>query len=408
METTSRSVMGLMAQEKWLRGLARVLTRDPDAADDLVQETWIAALFHPAHGAGRSWLATVVRNLARMRARADARRAAREEVVVREDDRVPPTPEELVMQAGCLRLLGEAVEALREPYLTTVLRHYRDRMTPSEIAGADGVPSSTIRRRLSVALAELRQRLGAEPGSEGRAWALVLGPAAGALPGRPATASPAHALRWSPGLTAITAAALMMGPRTSDAGPPAAAGGAPVVAQASRAAGNATAVPRVQAPSTSPATEVAPGATATPGAVAVQVPALVGVVVTAGGQPLAAYELQVAVPFDASPGEDALRGRLDRWRKALDPVPAKVSAFLADDFHTWLASTAIARWIHGGPDGPLVARWRIANADGKFRIVGLEPGTYDVTVKIAEGTVAERRIQIGPSGATLRLTAGAP
>ena len=50
----------------WLCKLARALIREPDAADDLVQDTLVAALQSdpPGGSARRSWLAAVARRLA--------------------------------------------------------------------------------------------------------------------------------------------------------------------------------------------------------------------------------------------------------------------------------------------------------------------------------------------------------
>ncbi|MEL6906361.1 MAG: sigma factor, partial [Planctomycetota bacterium] len=52
-----------LADVAWLTALARSLTRDEADADDLVQDTWIAARTSPPeHGrVNRPWLATVLR-----------------------------------------------------------------------------------------------------------------------------------------------------------------------------------------------------------------------------------------------------------------------------------------------------------------------------------------------------------
>ena len=71
----------------WLRRLALRLARDPEVAEDLLQDTWVRALEHPpaagGKGSSRAWLATVLRNLARkrwrrneLRRRLEAERAA--------------------------------------------------------------------------------------------------------------------------------------------------------------------------------------------------------------------------------------------------------------------------------------------------------------------------------------------
>src|SRR5580765_5213051 len=66
----------LLRQRAWLRGLALALV-GPDAADDLVQETWVTALDSSTgpHVYLRAWLAGIVRNLARRERRRHDRRS---------------------------------------------------------------------------------------------------------------------------------------------------------------------------------------------------------------------------------------------------------------------------------------------------------------------------------------------
>jgi DNA-directed RNA polymerase specialized sigma24 family protein len=60
----------------WVRRLARSLVSDPGEAEELVQESWLAAARRPPRaGPLRGWLAEVVRNAARERARRESRRA---------------------------------------------------------------------------------------------------------------------------------------------------------------------------------------------------------------------------------------------------------------------------------------------------------------------------------------------
>ena len=56
----------LLKHAAFLEQLARGLVRDPGLRDDLVQDTWIAAIRSPPReGRVRGWLATVLRNAAR-------------------------------------------------------------------------------------------------------------------------------------------------------------------------------------------------------------------------------------------------------------------------------------------------------------------------------------------------------
>ena len=68
---------GIQATIPALRRYARALTRDAEAADDLVQDTLVRALRseHLFHGGDiRSWLYTILTNLNRNRLRSLARR----------------------------------------------------------------------------------------------------------------------------------------------------------------------------------------------------------------------------------------------------------------------------------------------------------------------------------------------
>lgn len=145
----------LLAHEPFLRSLARSLVFDPHRVDDLVQETWLAALRHsPRPGPGlRAWLAQVLRNAARQLARRERRRACRERAAARPERAVPP-------QEGVRERVVDAVLALDEPFRTAVLLRFFEGLPPREVARRTGVPVETARTRLRRALARLRQRLG--------------------------------------------------------------------------------------------------------------------------------------------------------------------------------------------------------------------------------------------------------
>src|SRR5262245_4080883 len=96
----------LLGHAGWLRRLATSLVRDPGAADDLVQDTWIAALRRPPAAEPRAWLARVARNLAHNARRAGARRATHEELARAEP--ANPTPADVLQEAEAQRLLAEA------------------------------------------------------------------------------------------------------------------------------------------------------------------------------------------------------------------------------------------------------------------------------------------------------------
>src|SRR5262245_14686566 len=122
---TDRGAEDLLAQAGWLRALALRLVRDDDIADDLVQDTLITTMHRTPERSesARSWLAKVMVNRLRMRARSEGRRAAREQATLLIDEEVP-TQDVLVARAELQRKLVELVLRLDEPYRTTVLLHF--------------------------------------------------------------------------------------------------------------------------------------------------------------------------------------------------------------------------------------------------------------------------------------------
>jgi RNA polymerase sigma factor (sigma-70 family) len=143
-----------------LRALARSLVHGDSEADDLIQDTAIAAITHPpdAERPARPWLATVLRNRWRMNRRTESRRRAREHAVAPEgvtDD----ASEDRIDRARVLERLAAALVALDEPFRTTVIRRYLDGESAAEIARAQGVPPGTVRWRLKTGLDRLRAAL---------------------------------------------------------------------------------------------------------------------------------------------------------------------------------------------------------------------------------------------------------
>ena len=159
----------LLAESAWIRALARSLVRDTHAADDIVQETWVAVLRRPPRAGQplRPWLGQVVRNFARMRRRGEANRRRREESAARRES-VPGTTE-MVERVEVHRTLADSVLALEEPFRSTVLLRYFEGLKAAEIARRTGTPAGTVRWRLKRGLDQLRGRLDRERGGRG-AW----------------------------------------------------------------------------------------------------------------------------------------------------------------------------------------------------------------------------------------------
>jgi RNA polymerase sigma-70 factor (ECF subfamily) len=172
-------VEALLAHRAWLHALSRRLV-GPGLADDLVQETWLAALRRPPDPArgSRPWLATVARRLARrLRARA-------EEPGAPDPPDPRPSTDELLARVELESELAREVARLAEPFRRTVLLRYHAGLSAAEIARREGVPAGTVRWRLKRGLDLLRARLDARFGDR-RAWGSALAPLA-ALAGAPA------------------------------------------------------------------------------------------------------------------------------------------------------------------------------------------------------------------------------
>src|SRR5512145_862622 len=106
--TSSAELERVLAEDGWLRRIARRLVGDRDAADDLAQDAWVAALSSGRSGAeARPWLLGVLHNLRRKR----SRRAADEEARARElfDGRLAPSTDELVLELTLRRRVTEGL-----------------------------------------------------------------------------------------------------------------------------------------------------------------------------------------------------------------------------------------------------------------------------------------------------------
>ena len=150
----------LFAHRASVRRLARALVLDGPSADDIEQQTWLAALRHPPqqHATTRAWLGRVVRNLALDSGRARRRREAHELRAARPE--ALRSTDEVVAEAEVHARLVTAVNALAEPYRKTVLLRWFEDLLPTTIAEQMGVPIETVRTRLRRAHRALRDDLG--------------------------------------------------------------------------------------------------------------------------------------------------------------------------------------------------------------------------------------------------------
>lgn len=142
--------------DRFLRALARRLVEDQHLAEDLAQDTWLAALRHSAGATflKRAWLGTVAKNFALQTLRGSARRLAREEAVARS---IVQEGADATLDEFSAQRLRAALDRLHEPYRTAIRLRFFDDLPPSLIAERLQVPVETVRTRLKRALSILRR-----------------------------------------------------------------------------------------------------------------------------------------------------------------------------------------------------------------------------------------------------------
>lgn len=176
----------LLVEAAWLKRLALHLVGDSSEADDVVQETWVAALRGPREtflGSPRAWLAGVARRVTLGRRRGDTRRRDRE--LTRSQHARPEgdgATDDVSARVELQRLVGEELERLPEPYRTALFLQYFEGLTPQQIAARSGEPAGTVRWRSKRGRELLREALVARDGRAWETWALALAPIAGVVP----------------------------------------------------------------------------------------------------------------------------------------------------------------------------------------------------------------------------------
>ena len=203
----------LLKHAGWLRGLARTLVADAQAADDLVQDTWVAALREPPRGEPRPWLGRVLRNAARARFRGEGRRVRRERAAAHYE--VLPSADELAARMELQRTLVDVVLGLDEPYRSTIVLRFYEGLSAAEIARRRGLPGATVRSHLKRGLDEMRRRLDEGHAGGRAAWSAICLPWLSTKP----------ALATDPGAAATT---LFLGALTMSTGAKLALGAAAV------------------------------------------------------------------------------------------------------------------------------------------------------------------------------------
>lgn len=171
-----------VANQAFLRRLARELVGDPARAEDLVQDTWLVwSRKAPGHvSAPRAWLARALRWRAGNERREVERRFRRERTAARtEGTRPEGDPGDVLGTLDVQASVVAALRALDEPYRSTLVQRYFHDWTPTRIAAEGGVPLNTVKARLARGLQRLREELDRRHGGDRKAWCHLLWTALG-------------------------------------------------------------------------------------------------------------------------------------------------------------------------------------------------------------------------------------
>lgn len=166
-----RDALAKMLEEAgWIRRLAGGLAAGD--GDDVAQDAWLVALGSPpsTDEPVRPWFAAVIRRLAHTRRRSAARRQERERAEALAAAAVTAKDPGAADAGELLRVIGELVGELDEPYRSTILYRYYEGLSSSDISARLNVPAGTVRWRLKEAIAKLRARLDERTSGGRAAW----------------------------------------------------------------------------------------------------------------------------------------------------------------------------------------------------------------------------------------------
>lgn len=156
--------------DRWSRSLYSLvlhLLRDPDEAEDVVEETFWqawkkASAYEPSKGAVSTWLLTIGRRKALDRLRANKRK--REDPVGSQDvfadlPSGEPDPSQDMEGAELRRHVHAALRGLPAEQREVLVLGYFRGLSQSEIADSTGQPLGTVKTRMRLAMQKLREPL---------------------------------------------------------------------------------------------------------------------------------------------------------------------------------------------------------------------------------------------------------
>lgn len=152
--------------------LARYLTRNPEDAEDVVQDACLRAMKHFASFSGeegtsaRAWLLAIVRNTAY----SSHRRRHAEDLATEFDEKTHSDavadehPEAALLRTAAKESLNRALDGLAPEYREVIVLRELQGLSYKEISEVAGVPVGTVMSRLSRARTRLQQALREEEG----------------------------------------------------------------------------------------------------------------------------------------------------------------------------------------------------------------------------------------------------
>jgi RNA polymerase sigma factor (sigma-70 family) len=153
--------------------LARWLTRDDHAAEDVVQEAYLRALkfFGSFRGGdGKGWILAIVRNACfdwlKLRRTEDLHDPFDEDIHSPDINRLSPraegaaaNPETAAAGSATAQRIGDALESLGAEYREALVLRELEGLSYKEIASIAEVPIGTVMSRLARARKQLRKQL---------------------------------------------------------------------------------------------------------------------------------------------------------------------------------------------------------------------------------------------------------
>lgn len=135
----------------------------PPAAEELAQEAMLsvwrkAAFFDRSRAGASTWIFTIARNL-RIDAARRERSALAYAVDLSEEPDAPEQPDAIVSGAERDLKVREALKSLTPDQVTVVRMSFFQEKPHSEIAADLGIPLGTVKSRVRLAMARLRERL---------------------------------------------------------------------------------------------------------------------------------------------------------------------------------------------------------------------------------------------------------